>query len=150
MLIPIAQWAEKVGIAPVTARQKAVRGTIPAKKMGRDWFIEADIPNTDSRIKSGDFKNWRKNRKITVSAEVSRSPNPQIDKDEAALPNNSTVYCGRAYTFVEAATYAEAIEMAKEKFAKHFENSEYRTDHYGAVNYTEEDESRKEYQIFVP
>lgn len=150
MLISIAQWAEKVGIAPVTARQKAARGTIPAQKIGRDWLIEENTQNTDGRMKSGDFKNWRKNRKITVSAEVSRSPNPQIDKDEAALPNNSTVYCGRAFTFVEAATYAEAIEMAKEKFAKHFENSEFQTDHYGALNYAEEDESRKEYQFFVP
>ena len=58
MLIPIAQWAEKVGIAPVTARQKAARGTIPAQKMGRDWFIEESTPNTDSRLKSGNFKNW--------------------------------------------------------------------------------------------
>lgn len=59
-LIPLKQWAEAVGIDPATARQKAGRGTLPAVKMGRDWFIEETTPNTDNRIKDGKFINWRK------------------------------------------------------------------------------------------
>lgn len=60
MLIPLKQWAENVGINPASARQKAIRGKLPAVKMGRDWMIEEDTPNTDGRIKSGKYKDWRK------------------------------------------------------------------------------------------
>lgn len=70
MLIPLKEWAEQVGINPDNARQKANRGTLPSVKIGRDWFIEETTPNTDSRIKSGNYKNWRnksmKEYKISV------------------------------------------------------------------------------------
>lgn len=59
-LITLKEWAARVGIDPATARQKAARGNLPAVKMGRDWFIEEDTPNTDARIKSGKYKDWRK------------------------------------------------------------------------------------------
>ena len=59
-MIPLKQWALNVGIDPSTARHKAARGTVPAVKMGRDWFIEEDTPNIDNRIKDGKFINWRK------------------------------------------------------------------------------------------
>lgn len=87
-------------------------------------------------------------RKITVSAEICRKPHQQ-DKDEKALPNDSLVFCGRAFTYVYAATYAEAIELAKKKFDEHFKDTEYTTDTYGALNYDKDDEERKEYQTFV-
>lgn len=58
--IPLKQWAIAHGIQPATARQKAIRGTLSAEKIGRDWFIYEDVPNTDSRIKTGKFINWRK------------------------------------------------------------------------------------------
>lgn len=60
MLIPLKQWAEREGITPATARQKAARGAIPAKKMGRDWFIDDSISNSDKRVKSGKYVDWRK------------------------------------------------------------------------------------------
>ena len=59
-MIPLKQWAERVGINPASARQKAARGNLPAVKMGRDWFIEETTPNIDNRIKDGKFINWRK------------------------------------------------------------------------------------------
>lgn len=59
-MIPLKQWAERVGINPASARQKAGRGNLPAIKVGRDWLIEESTPNTDGRIKSGKYKNWRK------------------------------------------------------------------------------------------
>ena len=34
MLIPLKQWAERVGINPASARQKAGRGKLPAVKVG--------------------------------------------------------------------------------------------------------------------
>ena len=76
MLIPLKQWAENVGIDPATARQKAIRGTLPAVKMGRDWFIEENTKNTDNRVKSGKYKNWRnkemKDYKVTVLTELEK------------------------------------------------------------------------------
>ena len=65
MLIPLKQWALTVGIDPASARQKAGRGKLPAVKVGRDWLIEENTPNTDGRIKTGKYKNWRnKNEQI--------------------------------------------------------------------------------------
>lgn len=58
-LIPLKQWAEIVGIDPATARQKALRGTIPAVKMGRDWFIEENEKNADKRVKNGKYMKVR-------------------------------------------------------------------------------------------
>ena len=39
-LLPLKQWAKRVGINPASARQKAGRGKLPAVKVGRDWLIE--------------------------------------------------------------------------------------------------------------
>lgn len=50
-MIPLKEWAIREGIQPATARQKAIRGTIPAFKIGRDWVIDDSIKNTDARIK---------------------------------------------------------------------------------------------------
>lgn len=78
-LIPLKEWAERVGMNPANARQKANRGTLPAVKMGRDWFIKESTPNTDSRVKTGNYKNWRnkemKEYKITVLNELERLAN---------------------------------------------------------------------------
>ena len=61
-LIPIAEYAARIGRDPATVRQKILRGALPgAVKVGRDWFIPADTPYTDNRVKTGDYKNWRKN-----------------------------------------------------------------------------------------
>ena len=49
MLIPLKQWAEREGINPATARQKAIRGAIPVEKIGRDWYIDDSVRNPDGR-----------------------------------------------------------------------------------------------------
>lgn len=50
--IPLTEWAKLHGINPATARQKAGRGMFKtARKSGRDWFINADEPNSDNRCK---------------------------------------------------------------------------------------------------
>ena len=48
-IISLPEWAKLVGIDPATARQKALRGTIPAFKIGRNWVIDKNTPNTDKR-----------------------------------------------------------------------------------------------------
>ena len=59
-LIPLKEWAENHGLNPMTAAQKAARGSFEsAQKIGRQWFIDKDEPNTDHRVKSGKYKNWR-------------------------------------------------------------------------------------------
>ena len=60
-LIPIAQYAEAHGLTANAIRRRCIRGTLPgAVKLGRDWFIPSNQPYTDNRIKSGEYKNWRK------------------------------------------------------------------------------------------
>ena len=60
-LIPIGEYAARIKRDPATVRQKILRGALPgAVKLGRDWLIPADAPYTDSRVKSGNYKNWRK------------------------------------------------------------------------------------------
>ena len=59
MKIPLKDWAEQHGIAPVTARQKAARGGFQtAEKVGRDWLIDEDEPYTDLR-RGGQSKRWK-------------------------------------------------------------------------------------------
>ena len=63
-LIPLKEYAERLGKNPVTARQKALRGGFKtAQKMGRDWFIDEDEPYGDNRIKSGNYIGFRDNLK---------------------------------------------------------------------------------------
>lgn len=60
-LIPISDYAAHHGVKANTIRVRCSRGTLPgAVKLGRDWFIPADAPYTDSRVKSGQYKSWRK------------------------------------------------------------------------------------------
>ena len=60
-LLPLKKYAEKHGLLPNTVRRKCLRGNVPgAVKMESDWLIPADAPYQDNRIKSGQYKNWRK------------------------------------------------------------------------------------------
>ncbi len=59
--IPLAQYAKQHGIDGSVARRRASSGDYKtAEKMGRDWFIDADEPHIDKRIKSGKYIGWRK------------------------------------------------------------------------------------------
>lgn len=62
-LLRLSEYAARIGREPATIRQKILRGSFPyAVKMGRDWFIPAAAPYNDSRIKTGEYKNWRKTK----------------------------------------------------------------------------------------
>lgn len=55
-LIPIGEYAARIGKAPRSVRQKCQAGTLPgAVKIGRDWLIPADAPYPDNRVKSGKY-----------------------------------------------------------------------------------------------
>ena len=55
-MIPIAEYAKKIGKATITVADKCRRGALPgARKIGRDWFVPKDAPYPDLRIKSGNY-----------------------------------------------------------------------------------------------
>ena len=55
-MIPLKEYAEKLGKNPVVAAQKAERGGfITARKIGRQWFIDEAEPYTDGRVRSGKY-----------------------------------------------------------------------------------------------
>lgn len=60
MLIPLKEYAEKLGKNPDNARQLARRGSFQtAQKIGRDWFVEEDEPWPDRRVKTGAYIGFR-------------------------------------------------------------------------------------------
>ena len=60
-LISLAEYAEKNGRSTRQIRQKAAAGGFEtAQKIGRNWVIEEGEPYIDNRVKTGKYKNWRK------------------------------------------------------------------------------------------
>lgn len=49
MLISLAEYAKKVDRDPATIRQRVLRGSLNAIKIGRNWCIEEDEPFIDHR-----------------------------------------------------------------------------------------------------
>ena len=63
-MIPIAEYAKKIGKATITVADKCRRGNLPgARKIGRDWFVPADAEYPDLRIKSGKYIDARRTKK---------------------------------------------------------------------------------------
>lgn len=63
-MIPIAEYARKIGKATITVADKCRRGSLPgARKIGRDWFVPADAEYPDLRIKSGKYVDARRKDK---------------------------------------------------------------------------------------
>ena len=55
-VMPLAEYAAKVGRAKCSVTAKCRRGTLPgAVKIGRDWFIRRDAAYPDERIRHGRF-----------------------------------------------------------------------------------------------
>ena len=60
-MVPLAEYAAKVGRAKCSVTAKCRRGTLPgAVKIGRDWFIPKDAAYPDGRIRNGRFVGIRK------------------------------------------------------------------------------------------
>lgn len=63
-MIPIAEYARRIGKAPITVADKCRRGNLPgAVKIGRDWFVPKDAEYPDYRVKSGKYIDARRKRK---------------------------------------------------------------------------------------
>lgn len=52
MLITLKEWAARNGVKHNTARRRALAGSLPAIKVGRDWMIEENAVFTDRRKKN--------------------------------------------------------------------------------------------------
>lgn len=62
-MIPIAEYAAKIGKATITVADKCRRGKLPgAMKIGRDWFVPADAEYPDYRVHSGKYIGKHRNR----------------------------------------------------------------------------------------
>lgn len=62
-LIPIAEYAKKIGKATITVADKCRRGNLPgARKIGRDWFVPKDAEYPDLRVKSGQYIGFRRKK----------------------------------------------------------------------------------------
>ena len=60
-MISLAEYARQRGIPRSTAQQRARRGCYAtAVKLRRDWLIDEEDEPVDRRIKSGQYRNWRK------------------------------------------------------------------------------------------
>lgn len=63
-MIPIAEYAAKIGKATITVADKCRRGNLPgAIKIGRDWFVPKDAEYPDYRVKSGNYIGFRDGQK---------------------------------------------------------------------------------------
>lgn len=62
MLISLTEYAARHQVDSSVVRRKAIAGTLPAFKIGRNWCIDEDAPYIDLRVKSGKYKNWRKKK----------------------------------------------------------------------------------------
>lgn len=51
MLITLAEYARRLGKTHQTVRQKVVRGTLNAQKIGHTWMIEENEPYDDMRFR---------------------------------------------------------------------------------------------------
>jgi len=64
-MIPIAEYAARIGKATITVADKCRRGALPgAVKLGRDWFVPVDAEYPDYRVKSGKYIGSRKRREV--------------------------------------------------------------------------------------
>ena len=63
-LIPIAEYAAKIGKAAITVADKCRRGALPgARKIGRDWFVPKDAEYPDYRVREGKYIGKARKRK---------------------------------------------------------------------------------------
>lgn len=63
-MLPIAEYAKKIGKATITVADKCRRGNLPgAVKIGRDWFVPKDAEYPDFRVKSGNYIGARRKQK---------------------------------------------------------------------------------------
>lgn len=83
----VSQYAKTVGKDPGNIRRMLLNGALYGEKIGNQWVIPKSIVYpSDRRIKSGNFKNWRKLVKL-------KQNHPEVLKKLYAMSND----IGRLY-----------------------------------------------------
>jgi len=63
-MLSLSEYAEEIGVNPIVVRQKVLRGNLPgAVKVGHAWLVPKGTPYIDHRVKSGNYRDWRKTKK---------------------------------------------------------------------------------------
>lgn len=59
--VSVSQYAQMVGKDPGNIRRMLINGTLAGQKIGKQWVLPKDTAfPTDRRVKSGKYRNWRK------------------------------------------------------------------------------------------
>lgn len=63
MLISLVEYAARHGKTDSAARRMALKGAFEtAQKIGRNWVVDDAEPWPDRRVKSGKYRDWRKQK----------------------------------------------------------------------------------------
>ena len=59
--ISLTEFAERSGVDASGLRRKLAAGEMDGIKISRSWFVPENTPDVeDGRVKSGNYRNWRK------------------------------------------------------------------------------------------
>ena len=79
-LISVSEYAIKYNKDPGNIRRMLACGRLAGQKIGKQWAVDENTPYPeDLRIKTGEYKNWRK-RKIFTLEELSNIIKPILKK----------------------------------------------------------------------
>jgi len=70
-LISVTEYSERTGKDPGNIRRMLSAGRLPGVKIGKQWAIEEnETYPEDHRVRSGEYRNWRKRTAFNASKEV--------------------------------------------------------------------------------
>jgi hypothetical protein len=70
--LSITEYGQKYKLDRAAINRYIKQGRIPAHKIGSQWVIRADTPRPeDRRVKSGQYRNWRKGKSNNKDAQES-------------------------------------------------------------------------------
>lgn len=104
----VSQYAKLTGKDPGNIRRLLINGTLKGEKLGKQWIIPKDtIYPSDGRVKSGNYRNWRKRKNIWNS-------NPQLMKKLLKMCSNlRNIYGDSLERIVLYGSYARGEQTAE-------------------------------------
>lgn len=106
--LTVSQYAKKIGKDVGNIRRMLAYGRLLGKKIGNQWVIpENAVYPDDSRIKSGNYRNWRK------ASEV-RKTHPELMKSLSEMSKEiESIYGELLYKIVLYGSYARGEETSE-------------------------------------
>lgn len=82
-MIPLKEYAERLGKNPVIVYQKAHNGGFTTARMiGRQWFIDEDEPYIDRRIRSGKYVGYKYGYQYQKSLRLKKEAAMQVAQEQ--------------------------------------------------------------------